>query len=146
MADRDGTYDSATHGAFLNFYDGTLGGMEGSLADWDAVVVVIPDAAAPEIVDIVPPPGSISRTAAVTFSVVDPESASVIIAPIWVIYPATNTVEPVYDGSVFFPPFDTSSTATPRMDGGIDFSITRDGEWPSPPTFRCRPADAAGNI
>lgn len=104
------------------------------------------DVTAPSIININPAPNaSISRTQTITFSVVDPEAAQVVVAVIGVIYP-DGTAEWVYDGNTFFSPFSASSVVTPRIDGGFDFSITRTGGWPDIPTFRCRSVDAEGNV
>lgn len=104
------------------------------------------DTTAPAIINLVPVAGaSISRTQTITFSVVDAALAAVVTVSIGVQYPG-NTAEWVYNGTSFFSPFDTSSTVTPRGDGGFDFSITRTGGWPDFPTFHVIPVDAEGNV
>lgn len=106
-----------------------------------------PDAGAditpPVVSNFSPVPGTtLAKTAAVGFDVTD-ETGLFSRIMVTVRFPATGVEELVHDGDSFAP-FYTKSSRVP-IAGGLRYSVTRVGGWPSSPTFRVFPLDAAGN-
>ena len=102
--------------------------------------------APPRITNVSPPPGALGRTQAIAFRLTD-DLELYALKELWIRFGSVQSYDLVHDGTTFLGVYAALSTRT-VVAHGWDFSLQRDGGWPSGMTVRLRATviDAEGNL